>query len=219
MPESNGTLSKTGEIFKLIFDRIQTGIIVIDPIEQIVVDINNHAEELLGIKREEIIGRTCTETTCQESICPSPDGTCPKPDLHQQFYNTEHRMMSANGELIPVLKTTAKIQFEGKVYLIESFVDIRDRKVAEDRKVALLAYLNEAFFRIRTPLELIQNSLSEIAGQVGSGTYTNEDIRSQLTIEAKNIATIVATLEDLAAKAKEDNKEIPEGYIGFLTGK
>jgi len=219
MPDSKGTLPKTGEVFKLIFDRIQTGIIVIDPIQQTVVDINNHAEELLGIKRNDIIGKTCTETTCQESICPSFDGTCPKPDLHQQFNNTEHRMMSAKGELIPVLKTTAKIQFEGKVYLIESFVDIRDRKVAEDRKVALLAYLNEAFFRIRTPLELIQNSLSEIAGQVGSGTYTNEDIRSQLTIEAKNIAAIVATLEDLAAKAKEDNKEIPEGYIGFLTGK
>jgi len=214
LPDGKSPHVDNGDVFKLIFDQIQTGIIVIDPEQHTIVNINNHAETLLGLKREEITGKIC-----QGSICPSHKGSCPITDLHTPLQNSERILISTTGEKIPVLKTAAEASMGGKVYLIESFVDIRDRKVAEDRKIALLAYLNEAFFRIRTPLELIENSLSTIAGQVGSGTYTNEDIRSQLTIEAKNIATIVATLEDLAAKAKVDDKEIPEGYIGFLTGK
>ena len=212
--DGKGSPQDTGDVFKLIFDRIQTGIIVIDPEQHIIVDINNHAEELLGIKREALKG-----TTCNETICPSHKGACPVTDLHTPLQNSEHILISTTGEKIPVLKTIAEASMGGKVYLIESFVDIRDRKIAEDRKVALLAYLNEAFFRIRTPLELIGQNLSTIAGQVGSATYTTEDIRSQLAINAKNIAMIVATLEDLAAKAKEGDNEIPKGYLDFLSGK
>ena len=214
LPKGTSTHQDTGDVFRLIFDRIQTGIIVIDPEQHTIVDINNHAETLLGLKREEIVGRIC-----HDSICPSHQGSCPVTDLHTPLQNSERVLISITGEKIPVLKTVAEASMGGKVYLIESFVDIRDRKVAEDRKIALLAYLNEAFFRIRTPLELIGQNMTQIAGQVGSGTYTNEDIRSQLTINAKNIATIVATLEGLAAKAKDDNPDIPRDYRDLLTGK
>jgi PAS domain S-box-containing protein len=214
MPEDNETPGDTGDVFKIIFDRIQTGIIVIDPEHHTIVAINNHAEELLGIRRDELKG-----SLCQENICPYRQGACPVTDLHTPLQNSERILISKTGDKIPVLKTVAEASRDGKTYLIESFVDIRDRKKAEERKVALLAYLNETFFRIRTPLELIENSLSTIAGQVGSGTYNDEDIRSQLTIEAKNLATIVSTLKDLATKAKEGNKEIPDGYIEFLSAK
>lgn len=170
----------TADLFKLVFDRIQTGIIIIDPERHIIVDINNHAEALPGIRRDLISGKAC-----HEFICPAHKGACPVTDLHTPLQNSERILISTTGEKIPILKTIAEAHMDGKTYLIESFIDIRDRKMAEDRKIALLAYLNEAFFRIKTPLELIGHTLTEIGGQVDCGDYTSEDIRSQLAIQAK----------------------------------
>lgn len=213
--EGSGELHQgSGEVFKLVFDRIQTGIIVIDPEHHTVVDINNHAEKLLGLSRDSIRGQHCNET-----ICPAHKGACPVTDLHTPLQNAERILISASGERIPVLKTVAEAPVGEKTYLIESFVDIRDRKRAEEQKIALLAYLNEALFRIRAPLDLIGNNLSAIAGQAGTGRYSEQELQALVVLQAKNIAAIVATLDTLAAKAKEGNEEIPRGYRDLMAGK
>ncbi|MFA5331098.1 MAG: PAS domain-containing protein [Methanoregula sp.] len=197
----------------MVFDRIQSGIIIIDPVSHTIVDINNHAEALLGLKRKDTAGKICHET-----ICPAHKGACPITDLKTPLLDSKRIMISKSGERIPVLKTVAEAIIEGKTYLIESFIDIRDRKAAEDRKVALLAYLNESILRVRTPLELTSQNLSMIAGQVVSRTYNAEDIRSQIMIQAKNISTMASTLEELAKNAREDTEDIPKGYRKFLAG-
>jgi PAS domain S-box-containing protein len=202
------------DVFKMVFDRIQTGILIIEPETHTIIDANDHAESLLGVKKDKLIGKVC-----HDFVCPAHCGECPITDLHKSFHNTERVLISASGERIPILKTVASATMSGKAYLIESFVDIRDRKIAEERKLALLAYLNESILRIKVPLELTGQNLTRIEQQVGSGEYTAEEIRMQIRIQSNNLVTMVATLQDLAKKAAEEQDDIPKGFRESFIGK
>jgi PAS domain S-box-containing protein len=202
------------DVFKMVFDRIQTGILIIEPETHTIIDANDHAESLLGVKKDKLVGKVC-----HDFVCLAHCGECPITDLHKSFHNTERVLISASGEKIPVLKTVAPASIGGKAYLIESFVDIRDRKRAEQRKIALLAYLNESVLRIKKPLELTGQNLHQIELQVGSGEYTAEEIRMQIRIQSNNIMTMAATLQELARTAAEERDDIPEGFREFFIRK
>jgi PAS domain S-box-containing protein len=214
--KSTGTPQQTAgdNVFKMVFDRIQTGILIIEPETHTITDANDHAESLLGVKKDKLIGKVC-----HDFVCPAHCGECPITDLHKTFHNTERVLISASGERIPILKTVAPASMGGKAYLVESFIDIRDRKRAEERKIALLAYLNESLLRIKKPLELTGQNLNRIEQQVRSGEYTAEEIRMQIQIQANNIETMVATLHDLAKKAAEDHNDIPDSFREFIIRK
>jgi len=124
--------------FRAIFDNVQTGIVIIDPATHLIVDANPVASSLIGLPKEKIVGKVCSTF-----ICPSGLGNCPITDLGQTVDNSERILLNANGKKIPVLKTVARVDFPGKTYLVESIVDITDRKVAE-------AALNESEERYRT---------------------------------------------------------------------
>ncbi|MGB8219669.1 MAG: PAS domain-containing protein [Methanoregula sp.] len=211
-----GTAQQTAgdDVFKMVFDRIQTGILIIEPETHTIIDANDHAESLTGVTKDKLTGKVC-----HDFVCPAHCGECPITDLHKTFHNTERVLISASGERIPILKTVASATVGGKMYLIESFVDIRDRKKAEARKIALLAYLNESLLRIKKPLELTEQNLNQIEQQVESGEYNAEEIRMQIRIQSKNIETMVATLQELAKKAVEDHNDIPENFREFIIRK
>jgi PAS domain S-box-containing protein len=214
--KSTGTAQQTAgdDVFKMVFDRIQTGILIIEPETHTIIDANDHAESLLGVKKDKLIGKVC-----HDFVCPAHCGECPITDLHKTFHNTERVLISASGERIPILKTVAPATIGGKAYLVESFVDIRDRKKAEEHKIALLAYLNESLLRIKKPLELTQQNLIRIEQQVKSGEYNAEEIRIQIRIQSNNIETMVATLQELAKKAAEDHNDIPDSFREFIIRK
>jgi PAS domain S-box-containing protein len=202
------------DVFKMVFDRIQTGILIIDPETHTIIDANDHAESLLGVKKDKFVGKVC-----HDFVCPAHCGQCPITDLNTPLHNTERVLLSASGERIPILKTVAQATLAGKAYLIESFTDIRDRKKAEERRIALLAYLNESVLRIKKPLELTGENLRRIEQQAGSGDYTPEEIRMQIRLQSNNIMTMAATLQDLASTAAEERDDIPERFREFFVGK
>jgi PAS domain S-box-containing protein len=214
--KSTGTVQQTAgdDVFKMVFDRIQTGILIIEPETHTIIDANDHAESLLGVKKDKLTGKVC-----HDFVCPAHCGECPITDFNKTFHNTERVLISASGERIPILKTVATATMGGKAYLVESFVDIRDRKKAEERKIALLAYLNESLLRIKKPLELTGQNLNRIEQQVCSGEYNAEEIRMLIRIQSNNIETMVATLQDLVKKAAEDHNDIPESFREFIIGK
>jgi hypothetical protein len=107
----------------------------------------------------------------------------------------------------------------GKDYLVESFVDIRDQKRAEDRKIALIAYMGESVMRVNKPLEITKNNLQALAAQVTSGEYDTEDIRMQIQIQANNIEKMSENLRELLEKVSKEQEEIPEEFRQFFTGK
>ena len=202
-------------LFKAIFERIQTGIIIVDPDTHTIVEANPIAEEILGSSKKELINRMC-----HGFICPAKEGTCPVTDQNTVITNEERVFINQNGEKVAVLKTVAKANINGKEYLVESFVDISDRKMADDRKVALIGFMNESVLRIRRPLELTKMSMQLIADQVKTGEYESEEIRMELQIQANNISQMIKNLDDLVRMvADERGQEIPAELREFLLGK
>jgi PAS domain S-box-containing protein len=202
------------DVFRMVFDRIQTGILIIDPATHTIIDANPIAEELTGRPKDQLVG-----SVCHDFVCPAKCGECPITDLHKDIRNIERALINAKGETIPILKTVAKAEVGGKEYLIESFIDIIDRKRAEERRVALIAYLNESLMRVQKPLALMQQNLYTLALQVMSGEYDSEDIRMQLQIQANNLGQVAKNVDDLSRQAIEERDDIPTAFKEFISGK
>lgn len=204
-----------GDLFNAVFDRIQTGIIIIDPDNHTIVDANPLAEQILGSTKDHLINRKC-----YEFICPAEKGACPVTDKNTSITNEERIFINQKGEKVAILKTVARAAINNKEYLVESFVDISDRKKADDRKVALIGFMNEAVLRIRRPLELTKMNMQLIADQVKTGEYDSEEIRMELQIQANNISQMIKNLDELVkAVADERGQEIPQEFREYLLGK
>jgi PAS domain S-box-containing protein len=202
------------DVFRMVFDRIQTGILIIEPKTHTIIDANPIAEQLIGRSKDTLVG-----SVCHDFVCPAKCGECPITDLHVDIRNIERALINARGEKIPILKTVAKAEVNGKEYLIESFIDIIDRKKAEERRIALISYLNESLMRVQKPLILMRQNLQALATMAASGEYDGEDIRMQLQIHANNIGQIAKNIEDLSRQAVEERDDIPTAFREFVIGK
>ena len=203
------------DLFRIIFERIQTAILIVDPADHRIVDANPLMVSLTGFSREQLLGNGC-----QGFVCPAKCGECPVTDLHRNILNIEREIINAKGEHVPVLKTVAKARIGEKEYLIESFTDITSQKIADERQLALIVYLAESILRAKKPLEMMQADFRELAGQVSSGDYDAEDIRMQLQMHANNLGQILVNIEELQRNAIEGRSaDIPLEYRDFFARK
>lgn len=123
---------------RIILDSINTGIIIIDPDNRTIFDINPMTAEMIGLTREEIIGKKC-----HEFICPRKDNDCPIIDHGEKIDKAERELITADRKSIPILKTVVRVNFGGKDYLLENFVDITDSKRAEKEMKQHMADLED----------------------------------------------------------------------------
>lgn len=130
---------------KTVLDTIQAGIVVIDPETHIIVGVNAAAGNMLGAPRDEILG-----TVCHQSICGAEKGQCPITDLGERFDNAEQTLLTAKGEKVSILKTAVSVTLAGREHLLESFLDITDRKRAEEERERLIRELQEALAKVKT---------------------------------------------------------------------
>ena len=109
-----------------VLDGILAGVLIVDAETHQIVDVNPHAAEIIGRPRDQILGHVCH---C--FVCPAEKGSCPIRDLGQTIDRSECFLLRADGTKTPVLKTVVRSTWEGREYLIESFVDISRLKGAE----------------------------------------------------------------------------------------
>jgi PAS domain S-box-containing protein len=131
-------LQQSDNYLKTIFNFVQTGVMIIDAETHQIVDVNPIVSKVFGAPKEQIIGMLC-----HKFICPAEEGKCPITDLHQEIDNSERNLVMANGERLPVLKTVVPIILNNKQFLLESFVDITERKKAEEQQKRLMKDLEE----------------------------------------------------------------------------
>ncbi|MGB5986899.1 MAG: ATP-binding protein, partial [Desulfobacterales bacterium] len=111
---------------KTIWDSTPTGLMVIDKETHKIVDANPFALKLLGCSLDEVVGRVC-----HQFVCSAERGRCPITDLNQQIDGAERVLVDHRGQQIPILKTAVSFTKKNRDYLIETFSDITDRKLAE----------------------------------------------------------------------------------------
>jgi PAS domain S-box-containing protein len=132
-------IRKSKERLNIILENAPVGIAVIDPETHLIEDVNRSARELINDDHDKIVGKVC-----YHCFCPAQEGACPITDQHLDLDRSERALIKSDGTRIPILKTVVPIVMDGRNLLIESFVDITDRKKAEaelSRQTALLTGL------------------------------------------------------------------------------
>ena len=120
-------LRESEDRLKIILESVQTGIVIIDSKTHRIIDANSVAVKLIGALKEQIVG-----SVCHRYICSAEKGQCPITDLGQSVDNSERVLLTARGEKCPVIKTVVPVILGGRKHLLESFIDITERKQAEE---------------------------------------------------------------------------------------
>lgn len=130
---------------KAIFSSVQVGIALIEAETHRVVDANPAALRMMRRPLEDVKGQVC-----HQFLCPAEAGACPITDLDQEIDESERELLTADGECLPILKSVVRVRLDGREHLLESFIDISERKAAEAEREKLIGELRKALSEIRT---------------------------------------------------------------------
>jgi len=158
-----------------LFATVQVGILLIDAATHTIVDANPKASAVIGLPREQIAGSRCHRFFPQdESRC------CPITDLGQEICNGERELIRADGERVAICKTVARIKLRGRLYLVESFLDISEQLGAEEA----LRQSEESYH------DLLENAndLIQSVDQNGTFLYVNRAWKETMGYSDQEIA-------------------------------
>ncbi len=119
-------VSEQAELRRDVLDRIGAGVAIVDPRTRVIEWVNPTAADLLGTSAELIVGRHCR---C--FFCSTEEGNCPILDQGKEVDNAEHVLLRPDGRELPVMKSAKRILIDGKEKLVETFVDLSERKQVE----------------------------------------------------------------------------------------
>jgi len=174
-------LANTKNYLETLLNSMLTGVLVIDAKTHKVVDVNFTALSMIGLQREEVVGRVC-----HRFVCPSECGRCPITDLGLEVDSSEKILVTAKGEQKQILKSVTKLQLENQLLLVENFIDISQRKKIEEQLVRAqrLASIGELAGQLghdlRNPLSGIKNGIYLVKKKGNS--MTEEERREILKI-------------------------------------
>jgi PAS domain S-box-containing protein len=124
--ESGGLIQEGERRTKLLLDHMPTGVLVIDTATQAVEDANPAALGLLGLPRDQVVGQPC-----RTLLGAGSDGDCAAPADCDPRQAREHELVRGDGSRVTVLRSTTRLDLGGRPHLLESFVDLTDRKRME----------------------------------------------------------------------------------------
>jgi PAS domain S-box-containing protein len=146
--------------FRTILDSVQAGIIIIDAETRRIIDVNPAALEMIGVARDEVVN-----SVCHRYICPAEQGLCPVCDLKQGVDNSERVLLTNSGQKLSIMKTVTPVMLSGRECLVESFIDITERKRVEadlerrNTQLQTAAQVSRAATGTLDPNELIQKAV------------------------------------------------------------
>lgn len=137
--QSSAAMRESETRQRIILNSLRIGVLVIDPEARIVVESNSEAAQLIGLPEDHLI-----DTRCRFFSCCGDGKQCPVADLKMTVNNAEEILRTSDGSELPILKTVVPIQLNGRLHLLESFIDISIRKKMEQEKDKLEAQLIRA---------------------------------------------------------------------------
>jgi PAS domain S-box-containing protein len=176
----------TLEQFETIWDSVESGIVIIDAETREILNINPTALNMLGHLNENVVGKQCNEVFCTADKCPILE-------LNQTIDRSERQVRKADGTFIPIIKSAAKIHYNGRLALLENFTDVSYIKEAEEQKRLLeiteqanrakSAFLANMSHEIRTPMNAIigMTSIAELSDSIERKDYAIGKIKDAST--------------------------------------
>jgi len=119
-------LDEQGSLVKALLHETPFAIMLVDP-QRKVVQINRACETLLGVTSREVIGHTCDAYL----DCFQCHSGCPVAKSDKALTQQEGLAFCVDGEQKQVLRSTVKLGEDDDALILEAFIDITDRKLAE----------------------------------------------------------------------------------------
>jgi PAS domain S-box-containing protein len=213
------TLKESEDRLRAIFESVNAGIMVIDPESHVIVDANPVALKMVGATRDQVVG-----SRCHRFVCAAEEGHCPITDLGQTVDNSEKVLLRADGKPVSVLKSVTTI-LKGQRYLLESFVDISERKRMEEEllRAKHLAAVGEAAAMVghdlRNPLQATATTLY-LAKKLLSSAKADERAEAMGLLEGLDgqIYYMDKVVSDLQDYARPIDAELIEASLPELIG-
>ncbi|MBW2482179.1 MAG: PAS domain S-box protein, partial [Deltaproteobacteria bacterium] len=138
-----------------ILENNPAGIMLVDAISRKVSWANSNAIKLIGSSKEHI-----EDQVCHRHLCPAEVGNCPILDCGQNIDLSERVLLVADGSQLPILKSVARVNYNGKEHLLEAFFDLSDRKKMERDLQQAHAELDQIFQTASVTLRLVDSSFN-----------------------------------------------------------
>jgi len=184
-------LVSSEKYLKTIFNSVQTGLVITDPETHTIVDANPAAVRMIGKTKSSILGSVCSNYLCED------DPRCPITSPGQKSDFTECVLLAADRKKIPVLKTSIPVSISGKSLLLESFLDITDRKRAEDAMQTAYAELEQKVRERTRELFDMNRSLQAEAGE-------RKKVMEELKVSEEKYRSLVEQTNDLVFHIDKD---------------
>ena len=208
--ETEEALHQSEERLQSILNSILTGVVLIDAESHKIVDANPLALELIGLSKEQVVGKIC-----HKFICPAEQGRCPISDLGQTVDKSERVLLKADGKKMPILKTVTSTRWQGRAYFVESFIDITDRRQAEEQIKAVIQCTGDAVRVVDKDFNVIRvnSEMEKIAGSFADVRKCYEHFYSDLCntdkCTLKRILSGEQRIQYEVHKTTSDGKSIP----------
>lgn len=131
-------LKESRERIGKILHSLPVAIVVADETSGTITDANDRAAAMLGETRESLLG-----SDYRRLLCPEGAEGCPTPPPGGMLDNVEGRIITSGGKGVPVLRSVVEIPLDGRGHRLESFIDITERKEAEEERLRLMDEINQ----------------------------------------------------------------------------
>jgi len=190
----------------VVWSNVESGVAIIDAETLEIVDANPGAVRMYGGDKSALIGKRCNAVMCPADICPVLE-------LNQPVERVEKVFIKANSEIIPIIKSVAKIKHNGRLLLLESFTDISELKKSEEQfrhmgitdKTGLLHKdsLSQISYGIRTPLNAIIGML-----RIAETTYNTEKLKSCLSTIEHSSLQLLSFINEMFGMSEIETEKI-----------
>ncbi|MDP8203627.1 MAG: PAS domain S-box protein, partial [Candidatus Tenebribacter mawsonii] len=155
-----------------ILEEIPVGVVIISK-DRKIKRINYTALKMSGEENaDNILGKDCGEY-----LCPAQQTECPILDKMQQVDKSERIFRRKDGKEIPIIKSVTEINLDGEDILLETFIDITERKQAESQRKATLKALWESEEKLKTILKSTDDVIFQIS-PTGFIKYVSPSVES-----------------------------------------
>ncbi|HVM61842.1 MAG TPA: ATP-binding protein [Verrucomicrobiae bacterium] len=188
-----------------IFRAVQAGILIMAAEGHVILDANPAALKLIGRQKEEVVGHCC-----HRFVCPAERGKCPITDLHTTVDSSERVLLNADGKSVPILKSVVPVELNGRPCLVECFLDLTERKRAEEdlkraqgdllqasRQAGMAEVATSVLHNVGNVLNSVNVSVDMLTGQIR---------QSKLGNLSRLVALIREHAQDLGAFMTQDPK-------------
>jgi PAS domain S-box-containing protein len=153
------SIQENEQRIRTILESVQAGIIIVDAETRQIVDINKTALKLIGREKEEVVGKIC-----HKFIYPAEKGKGSVCEFSGVVENSEEVLLTASGELIPIIKNIVNVKLDGRDQYIESFIDVSklkdtEKALSQAQKLESIGQLAAGIaHEINTPMQYISDN-------------------------------------------------------------